>query len=932
MKNLDVKISNSKSTITNGGNSSSSQGIRVFSSTMDKSQTSDRSKTNQTGNSVNNSIHNNNYGKADQIYQNQGNIRNSQSFNNVTFNDRLRNNARINEAEQKPKKKGIFDFLKKKKKIDSSASSSNLAKNQEKGLKSINISTNPSEMSVQNNLNQTEKLKTSDTTTNPSYKKVKKQPGKVRKVIGGIFKFIFFTFLALLLIFAGLGLYAYNKYGKPLLLAKDAAEIAMDEAKGLKSDFKNRDTSKVESRIDNISAQIDVLETNLKVIEDFKNVSQIQGYYGNYEIGMSMLPKVQELLEVSKPHIKTIMDTLIAEAVTSTAATTETTDTDSSPDTTTTETTQDPTATTETVNVCAAGDATYELSGGANSLVSEITDVTIGEEEETATSTEESGDNPMTIKGLVKSMPEISLLYQDIEPILLDLAGDFNKIDANYFPKTIFGDLSANIVKAQTISTEFIAEYETVSTQIKETLEMLPYLLGSEKPVTFLVVPQNEKEMRSSGGLLTAYGIMTVYQGEIIGDITTVDMWELENYLTWDLGITPGYVNIYGQLTLMENGCGAYSLRAQDSGIYADNYVSMDMFKDYYDIAHTYDPGKYPAYDHIVTFNTFFISDLIRLVEPIYMDDGDYLCAYDAAKKIYYETSINPEDFDSRKSYIGKVGDVLQERITHMSVDEILTVGQILMGNVMAKHISFYSKDASMQAYFDEMGMTARTVNDFDGDYFQLSEAQNCALKANFYVYDVVTQNINISDSGDISKTITVQWTNEKVYDPAEEQMLTGTIYFLYRAWLRFYSPAGSSYWDKSTTGMISTYFNYPSQYYDDIMQKETWDDIMWYDHRRMTSDYPIKTASYTVNQASPDIADYNAVEGYKLLIQKHPGKKSELYNIIINYQGQQYSTQLKLDRDKVVVFKDGTLSVEDYPSKMDALYSFIGTMKTMEF
>jgi len=597
----------------------------------------------------------------------------------------------------------------------------------------------------------------------------------------------------------------------------------------------------------------------------------------------------------------------------------------------------------EPVNVCTIDGDDYVMSGGAQIIFEKDIvgkDTSDADETDGTSGTSGTGEtadgstdkpSPFTIRGLVKALPEVSLLYKDIEPQVLDLAKDFNEIDPKYFPKAIFGDISDQITDGQELSKLFISEYDDVSQQIRDSLDMMPILLGSEEPVTFLVIPQNEKEMRSSGGLLTAYGAMTVDKGEIVGDIITVDMWALENYLNWDLGITPGYNNIYGQLALMQDGCGAYPLRAQDAGIYSDNYISMDMFKDYYDIASQYNPSSYPPYDYIVTFNTYFISDLVRLVEPITMDDGNILCAKDTAKKIFYETSINPSDPGSRKSYIGKVGDVLQEKITDMSVNDMLSLVQIVMSNVIAKHVSFYSTDPTMQAYFDNMGMTGRVVNDFNGDYFQLSEAQNCALKANFYIYDVVNQTVIIDDSGNITKEIMVQWFNEKVHDPAEEQMLTSSPYFLYRAWIRFYSPPGSTYWSKSTTGMISTSIYYPQNYYDDVMQKATWDDIMWFDHRRLNSDYPIKTATYSLVNGSSNVANYSDENGYRLLIQKHPGKKAEAYNLAINHRGQQYTASFVLDRDKVVTYKDGAISVENYHSNMDPLFGFIDTVKAVE-
>ncbi len=540
---------------------------------------------------------------------------------------------------------------------------------------------------------------------------------------------------------------------------------------------------------------------------------------------------------------------------------------------------------------------------------------------------------PFSLQEVVRTLPELSVLYNKIEPNLLKLTEIIQKYNLSYVPDQEFGEYG-NPHELLDETQELGTDFKNLNPLLKSTLKEMPELLGSEKPVTFLVVPQNDKELRASGGLLTAYGTMTINEGDIEGEIDTYDMWILENYTLITLGVTPPYRNEYGQLDLMLNGCGAYHLRAQDSGIYPDNYVSMDMFKDYYDIGHKYKPEEYPPYDHVVTFNTHFIADLIKAVEPLELSDGEIMCANNAAKTIFSHTSVHFDDYKTRKSYIGEVGDALQDKLFDLSAKDFLKVAQVGIKSIEAKHISFYSEDKEMQEYFDEIGLSARTIHDFDGDYFHFNEAQNCGLKANFYIYNNVDMNINIADNGRISKDIKVKWTNEKVYDHDERHILTDRLNWRYRAWLRFYGPQGTTYTNAEKRGMVSVIGKYYQsyRYYDDeVMKKQVYDDVMWFDHRRSTKNDPIKTASVQLRMTSPKSVKYTEDEGYKLLIQKHPGKKAEPYNININYKGEQYSTEVIMDRDKVIQFKDGELKVEDYPEELDDFYDMINKVRGVD-
>ena len=61
----------------------------------------------------------------------------------------------------------------------------------------------------------------------------------------------------------------------------------------------------------------------------------------------------------------------------------------------------------------------------------------------------------------------------------------------------------------------------------KPLLKIAPYLLGSEESRTYLILFQNDKELRPTGGFLTAYSIAKVEKGKfepvLSSDIYSLD-------------------------------------------------------------------------------------------------------------------------------------------------------------------------------------------------------------------------------------------------------------------------------------------------------------------------------------------------------------------------------------------------------------------------
>lgn len=668
-----------------------------------------------------------------------------------------------------------------------------------------------------------------------------------------------------LVVFAGSAIYLVVIPARKVTAAVQNISNTVNQ---LRTDLDGKDLSKLDSYVAEIKIQLDVINNEVARYEFLKNLDATKGYYQNLQVLRELSDKSQVLISDILPELKVILSAAGYKV--------------------------DSTALDDSQIVTAADGSDMEV--------------------------DEANDEQ--IQGFIRELPRVIKLYDQVEMQVTDLISVFNKLDPEYIPNIGTSGIKDKVVQAHKLTADFPA----LSAQLKDTLSVLPTLLGSEAPASYLIIYQNEKEMRASGGLLSAYGNLVIDKGELGDDISATDMWDLEGFTSWTLGRDVGYRNIYGQNALMNFGCGSSYLRAQDSGIYPDLYVVMDMFKDYYDIANKANPKKYPAYDHIVILNTFFASDIISLVEPLDVE-GEIINSQNAAKVIFGETSTQPLDPAIRKEFIGKVATALKDKFNQMSADDFPRIVQMLLRTLQEKNMAFYSKTPEVQAYFDQLGVSGRIEKEFTGDYFHLNEAQNCSLKSNFYVGDSVTQNIKINETGDITKDVTVDWVNEKIYDPLEPFIISNSISFRYRAWVRFFMPKDSKV-IKSDGYEKSLYFYYPVEYFDQKMQKQISDNVIIWDHRRLSQWDPIKRWSLNVSYSLPESLRYSEQNGYRMLIQKHPGKKNERYNITVNDKGALTTTEFMLDRDKVLTYRSGVISIENFDTRLDQYYDLMESLK----
>lgn len=535
-------------------------------------------------------------------------------------------------------------------------------------------------------------------------------------------------------------------------------------------------------------------------------------------------------------------------------------------------------------------------------------------------------DGALTL--ILREMTRYLKLYNDIEPDIIDILDDFKDIDPQYLPNVGGYDLKGGYDSLINLSEEF----PKTSEKVVSFLENLPKLVGSNEEASYLLILQNETEMRSSGGLLTAYGHMSLKDGEFGDDIFLSDMWNMQ-YDLWEVGFPMPYLNIYGQLLLMELGCGAAELRVQDAGIYPDLNVTSNMVEDYYDIVKPYFPDKYPEYDYIFTLNLTFATNLIKLIQPLEVEGYGEVDAEGLYDFIKGETDKNIPD-DIRKDIIKVIANASKEKFLELPLEKLPEVLSVIIKSFQSRDIAINStKDPEIQEYLDTYGMSGRIDKKFEGDYFQLSEAQNCALKLNKFIRDEVTQNVYINDNGGISRDVNVKWLQTKVYEDGLEKQYSPSLAFSYRAWVRVIAPSGVLEFD-SDGYQKSGYVGYfPQYYHDSIMQKQVSDNVIQFDHRRFSESDPVFRDDLNVSYSLPDSINYNENGNkYELLIQKHPGKSwGEKYVFNIHYKGDTYSVDFVLDRDKVLQFKSGVITVRDYDNSLDWIVDLVSKIPISE-
>ena len=332
-------------------------------------------------------------------------------------------------------------------------------------------------------------------------------------------------------------------------------------------------------------------------------------------------------------------------------------------------------------------------------------------------------------------------------------------------------------------------------TKGKPLLETAPYLLGIDAKRTYLVLFQNDKELRPTGGFMTAYSIMNVDKGRF-EPVASSDIYNLDAKYKSSLPAPEPIVKyLQGPYKLSKN------LRLRDMNWSPDFAESMKMF--------TAQAAKVGVtnIDGVISVDTQVLVYLLAAIGKIgvpgfgnFSAENDPRCncpnviyeledfadiegpvVWDPAGtgKIIYA----PPNYDNRKKIIGPLMNSVLANAMGQPKDRLPKLFEAGFKSLIEKHVLFYLFDNKAQNAVDSFGI-AGTIKTAAGDYLHINDANLGGRKSNLYVTQEVEQEVTRLKDGYIEKTVVITYKNSEKQD--------GWLNSVLPDWIRIYVPKGS--------------------------------------------------------------------------------------------------------------------------------------------
>lgn len=458
------------------------------------------------------------------------------------------------------------------------------------------------------------------------------------------------------------------------------------------------------------------------------------------------------------------------------------------------------------------------------------------------------------IKILDKVLPNMD----KVVPRLKKAGDEVEGIDAGKYPEK-FGNTRVRDRVSQL--RDFIMGAAVAVDKHRDALETAPDALGQISPKTYLVLFQNDKEIRPTGGFITAYTFLTLDKGHISTSVSD-DIYRLDERLlaTCESKICPltppaPIVKYLPEVTGKPRS--AWSMR--DSNISPDLPTAASEFERMYSLL-----GGGLPFDGIITIDTQVVEELISITGPVEVYGTNYSAEKDPrcnCPNVIYElehyAEVAAKGEQDRKAVLGTLMQQVLARALGSGVDKVpdfLTSGVRLAND---KHVMFFMHNPRIQQSLSKLNWTGQ-IQAFDGGYLHINDSNFAGGKSNLYVEERVTYEINIDSGGSIKNKVTIDYKNPQPFNT----WLNGIL----RDYVRVYVPKGSKLVSsKGSDDPVNTLEDegLGKSYFEAFVQ------VRPQNSRTLSFEYTL-----------PD-----KVQGktYPLLIQKQPGAKDHHYIIKVN-------------------------------------------------
>jgi hypothetical protein len=474
------------------------------------------------------------------------------------------------------------------------------------------------------------------------------------------------------------------------------------------------------------------------------------------------------------------------------------------------------------------------------------------------------------VEFIVNTIDKLLPGFDDISAKLAEANNEISHIDPNRYPEEINGlpvrSQIKNIVNIINQATVLIVD-------AKPLLEVAPHIVGNDAPRKYLILFQNDAELRPTGGFLTAYALLQVDKGDIT-PLSSSDIYDLDAKYSGKLEAPQPLIDFIPDPYNKESVSGITpQWRIRD----------MNLSPDFKQFAETFLPEylktNSPEVDAVIAIDTQVLLKILEVIGPVGVSGyGNYSAELDdrcnCPQVILALESIisveTPYFRENRKAVLGPLMHSILANAKGQPKEKMAELVEVGLEAIKQKHVVMYFRDENVQQALEAFNLAGRIKQaDAGTDYLALVDTNFAGAKSNLYIEQEIDLVVEAGPEYSTNK-LTLTYRNPQEHD--------GWLNGDYPDWFRLYVPAGSELVASNGSEI-------------DVTTTEELGKTVFAGFFVLR---PQGIAKVTLEYRTP----IQATDQYKLLLQKQGGTKNHQFKLNVNGQGQEF----KLDGDREIM------------------------------
>jgi hypothetical protein len=411
-----------------------------------------------------------------------------------------------------------------------------------------------------------------------------------------------------------------------------------------------------------------------------------------------------------------------------------------------------------------------------------------------------------------------------------------------------------------------LPEAREVLLKSQNFIGVLPKILGFSERKVYLVLFQNNMELRPTGGFIGSYGLINLEGGKLTG-FEVFDVYQADGQLKGHVEPPAKLKQYLGEATWYlrdSNWDPDFTISAPRAQWFLDKEMQLKVDGT---IGVTLEVAK------------SILSAIGEVEVPEYSEKINKNNLFQKAE--YYSELGTFPGSTQKKDFLGSLAKAIFERIKHAEAKEMVDVGGAFFNSLESREMMLYFNDPECQVAIARLGWEG-SIRDFSpqsdkthvfADYLYLNEANVGVNKANFFVTRKVDHQIKLDEKGKAEEKVLITYDNQS----PSESWPAGR----YKTYLRLYLPKGA----RLTSSLItdpknpSLWLPFDMKYFNNT--EEHGKNVFGY-----LIEVPIKSKRQieikyenlqTVNPSQK-------INSYLLFIQKQPGAYPSDYTLTFSY------------------------------------------------